>query len=225
MNTNYFKIISSTVIVVVFLFLAFGSGESKSSDSSSGTVETTSKVPASVKDNSKEQKTTTCEFCGKEFIGRGYQMISEGVCEPCKEPYQSFLCSPECAMGNNKKTTEKFNEILNKHGYSSLDESQENNNQSNADCSFNADSDVLSYLIGKTFTQQGGSVEIRFTTDGAILSGQEEYQWQSYKSLGGYKGYVKLASLNPSHPDGTIKLWVSCRENSVTDGQTVLLYN
>lgn len=58
-----------------------------------------------------------------------------------------------------------------------------------------------------------------------MISDKEEYKRQTYKSLGGYKGYVKLASTNPSHPNGTIKLWISCRENSVTDGQTVLVYN
>jgi hypothetical protein len=212
-------------IVISIYFLTIHSCQSKSSSNSSESVKDSTTVTTSIKDNSTEEKTTSCEYCGKKIVGRGYQMISEGVCEPCVAPYQSFLCSPQCVMDTEKKTTEKFNEILNKHGYGSLDDNQESNNQSDSDCSFNMDGDVLSYLIGKTFKQQGGGIEITFSTDGAIISGQEEYQWQTYKSLGGYKGYVKLASINPSHPDGTIKLWVSCRENSVTDGQTVLLHN
>jgi hypothetical protein len=214
-----------TFIIISIFFLTIHSCQSKSSSNTSEPTKDTIAVTTPIKETSTEEKTTTCEFCGTKFIGRGYQMISEGVCEPCVAPYQSFLCSPRCAIETGKKTTEEFNEILNKHGYGSLDENQDNNNQSDSECSFYTDSDVLSYLIGKTFKQQGGGIEIQFSSDGAIISGQEEYQWQTYKSLGGYKGYVKLASINPSHPDGTIKLWVSCRENSVTDGQTVLLYN
>jgi hypothetical protein len=170
---------------------------------------------------------STCANCGNLFNGFGYMMISEGNCIPCSEEnsVDCEFCSEACGIEYDKKSTERYNKILNENGYDSLNENEENNNQSNTNCSFNSGGDVLAYLIGKTFRQKGGSVSIRFSTDGAIISGSEQYQWISYQSLGGHKGYVKLASVNPSHPDGTIKLWVSCRDNTVTDGETVLLYD
>lgn len=224
-NIN-FKIISSTFIVA-FLFLVFGCG--KSSDTQNKTSYSSNLEQAdssSVEINTNTYK-VSCSNCGKEINGYGYKMVSEGNCVSCEEENSTdcSFCSEACGREHDRKSTEEYNKVLNKYGYDSLNEDNESNNQSTSDCSFTSGSDVLSYLIGKTFTQQGGDMEIRFSTDGAIISGEEEYQWLSYQSLGGYKGYVKLASTNPTHPDGTIKLWVSCRENSVTDGETVLLYN
>jgi hypothetical protein len=211
---------SSIVIALLFIFLAFGSGETESNTSPEQVDSSSTKAVTST-------YRATCSNCGKNINGYGYKMVSEGNCVPCEEENSTdcSFCSEACGLEHDRKSTEGYNKVLNKYGYDSLNEDNESNNQSTSDCSFTSDSDVLSYLIGKTFTQQGGDMEIRFSTDGAIISGQEEYQWLSYHSLGGYKGYVKLASTNPTHPDGTIKLWVSCRENSVTDGQTVLLYN
>lgn len=94
-----------------------------------------------------------------------------------------------------------------------------------AECVFETDSDVLQYLIGKTFRQKGGGTYITFSYDGANLAGKRDYQWLSYESLGGFKGVVKLASTSMDNPDGVLTLWVSCRENAVTDGNLVLLYN
>jgi RNA polymerase subunit RPABC4/transcription elongation factor Spt4 len=170
---------------------------------------------------------STCANCGNLFTGFGYMMISEGNCVPCTEEnsVDCEFCSEACGIENDKKSLEQYNKILNENGYNSLNENEENDYQSNTNCSFNSGGDVLAYLIGKTFRQKGGSISIRFSTDGAIISGSEQYQWITYKSLGGQKGYVKLASINPSHPDGTIQLWVSCRDNAVTDGETVLLYD
>lgn len=170
---------------------------------------------------------STCANCGNLFTGFGYMMISEGNCVPCTEEnsVDCEFCSEACGIENDKKSLEQYNKILNENGYNSLNENEENDYQSNTNCSFNSGGDVLTYLIGKTFRQKGGSISIRFNTDGAIISGSEQYQWITYKSLGGQKGYVKLASINPSHPDGTIQLWVSCRDNAVTDGETVLLYD
>lgn len=221
------KLYRQDLIALVFSILAFGCGKSSSSQNSNSETINSQVVDSS---SSKTNNTTykaTCNNCGKSINGFGYKMISAGNCIPCETENSTdcIFCSEACGIEKDKKTTEGYNKILNEHGYNSINNSKKNTNQSNSDCSFGSDNDVLTYLIGKTFKQQGGGIEIRFSTDGAIISGKEEYQWQTYKSLGGYKGYVKLASINPSHPDGTIILWVSCRENSVTDGQTVLLYN
>lgn len=226
MKNSYLKIIYP-FLIVAFFFLAFGCGKSSSSqDSTSDSINSQALDSSSSKTENAPYQ-TTCANCGKNISGYGYKMISEGNCIPCEEENLTdcTFCSEACGIEKDKKTTNSYNKILNEHGYNSISNDKKNDNQSNSDCSFNSDNDVLSYLIGKTFTQQGGGIEIRFSTDGAVISGKEEYQWQTYKSLGGYKGYVKLASINPSHPDGTITLWVSCRENSITDGQIVLFYN
>jgi hypothetical protein len=95
------------------------------------------------------------------------------------------------------------------------------NYKADNNCAFNVDGDVFSYLIGKSYTQVGGGIKIEFDEQGAIISGLL-YQWSSYTSLGGYKGKVKLTSIDPSNPDGSITLYVSCKEKSITDGQVVL---
>lgn len=95
--------------------------------------------------------------------------------------------------------------------------------EENAECIFETDNDVQQFLIGKTFREKGGSTYITFSYDGANLSGLRDYQWLSYQSLGGFKGVVKLASTSMDNPDGVLTLWVSCRENAVTDGNLVLL--
>lgn len=97
--------------------------------------------------------------------------------------------------------------------------------QADYECEFKNNESVLQYLTGKTFRQKNGNITAKFSYDGAVLSGNMRYQWVSYRSMGGNKGVVKLASLNSINPNGTITLYVSCKENSVTDGKIVLLYN
>lgn len=153
-----------------------------------------------------EPEENTCSVCDKKFTGNGYQEIEEGKWVPCDENIISSICSPACG----KKHIEEMDNIINATSYKPDD-----------NCSFNSDGAVLSYLIGKSFKQDGGDIEVNFTTDGATISGLE-YQWMTYTSLGGYKGVVKLACISPSNPNGTIKLWVSCKEKSITDGKIVL---
>ena len=106
-----------------------------------------------------------------------------------------------------------------------INSNQQGKYQADYECEFNNDASVLQYLSGKTFRQKNGNITAKFSYDGAVLSGNMRYQWISYRTLGGYKGVVKLASLNSKNPNGAITLYVSCRENSVTDGKIVLFYN
>lgn len=140
----------------------------------------------------------------------------------------------------NTKQNNSENSEINFEKYQNQSENQENNydyseteitedfndeiEEQTAKCVFETDSDVLQYLIGKTFRQKGGGTYITFSYDGANLAGKRDYQWLSYESLGGFKGVVKLASTSMDNPDGVLTLWVSCRENAVTDGNLVLLY-
>ena len=50
----------------------------------------------------------TCTICNREFEGRGYDEVSEGVWRPCQEPYQCFICSSTCGM----RHTSEMNNLL-----------------------------------------------------------------------------------------------------------------
>lgn len=136
------------------------------------------------------------------------------------------------ATENSENTFENYQNQSekqeNNYDYSETEITEDFNDEieeQTAECVFETDSDVLQYLIGKTFRQKGGGTYITFSYDGANLAGKRDYQWLSYESLGGFKGVVKLASTSMDNPDGVLTLWVSCRENAVTDGNLVLLYN
>ena len=131
--------------------------------------------------------------------------------------------------GIENSNSVQVNETTLNNDYENTGEQQgmeaDNTNQYNSYCSFETDGAVLQYLIGKTFTQKDGNAQITFSTDGANLSGKKDYQWLSYQTLGSFKGIVKLSSLDMNNPDGVLTLWVSCKENAVTDGSIVLLNN
>lgn len=147
-----------------------------------------------------------CSICGIEFEGSGYEEVSNGIWEECNKPYQCQVCSIECGLEHT----------ANMNGF------VEQVKQDDSKCIFENDKQVLSYLIGKTFRSNNGNTEIIFSSDGATVSGKL-YQWLSYETLGGFKGYVKLSATSADTPDGVLKLWVSCRENAVTDGKVVLI--
>jgi hypothetical protein len=191
-----------TYLIILSTFIFSCSNNSKTDTS----INSEAPIVESVAAEESVQEENTCSICSNKFTGNGYQEVEEGNWALCEENINSSICSPEC--GN--KHIEEMNKIINKASFKS-----DNN------CSFNSDEDVLSYLIGKSFKQDGGNIEINFKTDGATIAGME-YQWLKYQTLGGYKGVVKLVCISPSNPDGTIQLWVSCREKSITDGKIVL---
>jgi hypothetical protein len=88
---------------------------------------------------------------------------------------------------------------------------------------FENDDDVLMYLLGKTFRSNKGTAQISFSSDSVTVSGKN-YHWQSHVWLGGHKGVVKLVSTSVDRPNDVLTLWVSCKENAITDGKMVLMY-
>lgn len=44
-----------------------------------------------------------CSICGRPFKGNGYEEVSEGVWQPCHEPYQCQICSVECGITHTRK--------------------------------------------------------------------------------------------------------------------------
>ena len=48
-----------------------------------------------VKDDAENK--STCTICGNAFSGRGYKLNYVGDCNEVQEPYQSFICTCNCA--------------------------------------------------------------------------------------------------------------------------------
>lgn len=193
------------IIILSIIFLLISCKNEQRNESVSNPIEET------IQELEIQQNSTNlnlCSICGNEFEGRGYEEVSNGVWEECNEPYQCQICSLECGLQH----TNNMNGFV------------EQVKQDDSKCVFENDNEVLSYLIGKTFRSNDKKAEINFSPDGATVSGRL-YQWLSYETLGGHKGYVKLSSTSIDNPDGVLKLWVSCRENAVTDGKVVLMYN
>ncbi len=205
--TNFMKHSLTALALGFFCLLFWATSETKKSENNEAT---TTEVAATETETTSEW---TCDVCKTKFSHNGIEIDRNGDCKTIEEPLQGFLCSCECAKEARKKSDQTYEEVLEKASY-----------QADNDCEFQSDNDVLMYLIGKSFTQDGGSITIKFDESGANISGLQ-YQWMSYTSLGGYKGKVKLSSTDPSRPNGTMTLYVSCREKSVTDGQIVLFLN
>jgi len=72
-------------------------------------------VTPSFKSEVETESTNVCNICKREFKGRGYYEVSEGVWRPCENPYQCFICSSSCGM----KHTRSWNNLLEKSGASS----------------------------------------------------------------------------------------------------------
>lgn len=90
---------------------------------------------------------------------------------------------------------------------------------------FEDKSDVMSYVIWNSFSSKDGNIRIEFTSDQAILragSSSYTYMYDSFSYLGsGYKGSVRMTELSG---EGGLKLYVSCREDMMTDNNGTLLY-
>ncbi len=56
----------------------------------------------------------TCTICGKEFIGKGYKEVSNGLWKLCEDPYQCFICSPSCGLRHTNKMNSYIDDTNNK---------------------------------------------------------------------------------------------------------------
>lgn len=50
----------------------------------------------------------TCNICGKNFVGRGYEEASTGLWVLTKEPYQSFICSRACGAIHSERQVKRY---------------------------------------------------------------------------------------------------------------------
>lgn len=65
--------------------------------------------------NNSRNNSHTCRICNKQFYGNGYQEVSWGNWKPCKEPYQCFICSPDCGNKNTKTWNDIYRDNNIKH--------------------------------------------------------------------------------------------------------------
>jgi hypothetical protein len=144
--------------------------------------------------------------------------------------YILFLVLLACSQNNSSTSTPVAEEklqitetVLNNIAYSGEVDSLEGIGVEKTMSFFENDDEVLKYLLGKTFRSNSGTAQISFSSDSVTVSGKN-YQWKSHVSLGGHKGVVKLVSTSVDSPNGVLTLWVSCRENAITDGKMVLMY-
>lgn len=89
---------------------------------------------------------------------------------------------------------------------------------------FKSDNDVLTYLIGKQFDASDSDLYMKFETYGADVSGTK-YEWINHTAISKNKAFIKLASTSTINPDCVITVWIDCHLHTVTDGETVLMYN
>ena len=90
---------------------------------------------------------------------------------------------------------------------------------------FSDKSDVMTYVIYKTFESKDGNIKIKFGTSKATLtagSNTSYYMYDQFSYMGsGYKGSITMSSLSG---DGGLKMYVSCKEQMMTDNKGTLLY-
>ena len=88
---------------------------------------------------------------------------------------------------------------------------------------FSDKSDVMMYAIYKTFESEDGAIKITFGPSEATMyagSSKYKYMYENWTYMGlGYKGSVTMMELSGG---GGLKLFISCKERMMTDGETVL---
>lgn len=114
----------SVVYIVIFsLFIGFWIWNSKDKHNNydSNLINDTINSSNDINDSSSINSTTTCKICGRSFSGDGYDKI-DGIWQKNKN-IQTELCSPSCAMKEEKNINEKYDKILEKYGNQSKDNS------------------------------------------------------------------------------------------------------
>ena len=108
---KYFKTIATTFTVIIFLALAFGSSENNDNEKQSEqtTLESTEET---LNNDSNTESSSTCNICGREFNGRGYEEQTNGNFKELEYPYSNLLCSPSCA----RKASQNIDDVANKYG-------------------------------------------------------------------------------------------------------------
>lgn len=73
------------------------------------TVESTEET---LNNDSNTESLSTCNICGREFSGNGYEEQLDGSITELEYPYSNQLCSPTCA----RKASQKIDDVADKYG-------------------------------------------------------------------------------------------------------------
>lgn len=114
------------------------------------TIETTN---GKINNDSNVETTTTCNICGNEFYGNGYEEQSDGTFKELEYPYSNQICSPTCG----RKNAHNFNQVARKYGVE-LDE-QNSENNSNTEGDYHMGNDGRVYENNKCSLCKGTGVE------------------------------------------------------------------
>lgn len=94
-------------LIVFFFFKCGGNNEQKHSEPK--TVKSTEET---LNNDSNTESSTTCNICGREFSGNGYEEQLDGSITELEYPYSNQLCSPTCA----RKASQKLDDVAKKYG-------------------------------------------------------------------------------------------------------------
>jgi 5-methylcytosine-specific restriction endonuclease McrA len=117
-NNN--NLIYFAVFIGVILFFFFQNNNNVVNDSNQNSSQDNTTKSSS--DSYIESSSTICKICGRNFTGDGYDKI-DGVWQR-NTNMQTELCSQNCAMVEDQRQNQKYNDILVKHGYEPIDDSQ-----------------------------------------------------------------------------------------------------
>lgn len=98
-------------VLIVFSFFKCG-GNNEEEQSEQTTVESTEET---LNNDSNTESSSTCNICGSEFSGNGYEEQLDGSITELEYPYSNQLCSPTCA----RKASQKIDDVANKYGIDS----------------------------------------------------------------------------------------------------------
>lgn len=113
-NSPFIQFIRGLILIsflIVFFFFKCG-GNKENNKSESSTIESSEEL---LNNNAKTETTTTtttCNICGREFYGNGYEEQLDGTFKELPDGNQGFLCSPSCA----RKASQKLDDVAKKYG-------------------------------------------------------------------------------------------------------------
>jgi hypothetical protein len=97
------------VIFLIIFFFVKCSGKEEENSSEIQTQETTEESP---NNDSDTESSSTCNSCGRDFFGSGYEEQLDGSINELEYPYSNQLCSPSCA----RKASQKLEDVADKYG-------------------------------------------------------------------------------------------------------------
>lgn len=75
------------------------------------------------------ENNNTCNICGNDFVGRGYEEQMDGTWKELESPYTNQICSPSCG----KKASGKVDDVARKYGIELDEQNSETNSSSEGD--------------------------------------------------------------------------------------------